>query len=30
MDTSTVRIACAVAAVLFLGVIALRRKKRAE
>jgi hypothetical protein len=30
MDTSIVRIACAVLAVLFLGVIVLRRKKGAE
>ncbi len=30
MDTSTVRIVCAVLAVLFLGVIVLRRKKNAE
>jgi len=30
MDTSTVRIVCAVLAVLFLGVIVLRRKKGAE
>ncbi len=27
MDTSTVRIVCAVLAVLFLGIIVLRRKK---
>jgi hypothetical protein len=30
MDTSTVRIVCAVLAVLFLGVIVLRRKKNVE
>jgi hypothetical protein len=30
MDTSTVRLVCAVLAVLFLGVIVLRRKKSAE
>jgi hypothetical protein len=30
MDTSTVRIVCAVLAVLFLGIIVLRRKKNAE
>lgn len=30
MDASTVRIVCAVLAVLFLGVIVLRRKKNAE
>ena len=30
MDTSMVRIVCAVLAVLFLGVIVLRRKKNAE
>jgi hypothetical protein len=30
MDTSTVRVVCAVLAVLFLGVIVLRRKKGAE
>ena len=30
MDTSTVRIVCAVLAVLFLGVIVLRRKKNAD
>ncbi len=30
MDTSTVRLVCAVLAVLFLGVIVLRRKKNAE
>ena len=30
MDASTVRIVCAVLAVLFLGVIVLRRKKGAE
>lgn len=30
MDTSTVRIVCAVLAVLFLGIIVLRRKKSAE
>ncbi len=30
MDTSTVRIVCATLAVLFLGVIVLRRKKSAE
>ena len=30
MDTSTVRIVCAVLAVLFIGIIVLRRKKNAE
>jgi hypothetical protein len=30
MDASTVRIVCAVLAVLFLGIIVLRRKKSAE
>jgi hypothetical protein len=30
MDTSMVRIVCAVLAVLFLGIIVLRRKKNAE
>jgi hypothetical protein len=30
MDTSTVRIVCATLAILFLGVIVLRRKKNAE
>jgi hypothetical protein len=30
MDTSVVRIVCAVLAVLFLGIIVLRRKKGAE
>jgi hypothetical protein len=30
METSMVRIICAVLAVLFLGVIVLRRKKNAE
>jgi hypothetical protein len=30
MDASTVRIVCAVLAVLFLGIIVLRRKKNAE
>jgi hypothetical protein len=30
MDTSTVRVVCAVIAVLFLGIIVLRRKKNAE
>jgi hypothetical protein len=30
MDTSTVRLVCAVLAVLFLGVIVLRRKKSTE
>lgn len=30
MDSSMVRIICAVLAVLFLGVIVLRRKKNAE
>ena len=30
MDVSTVRIVCAVLAVLFLGIIVLRRKKNAE
>jgi hypothetical protein len=30
MDTSNVRLICAVLAVLFLGVIVLRRKKGTE
>jgi hypothetical protein len=30
MDTSTVRVVCAVLAILFLGVIVLRRKKNVE
>ena len=30
MDISIVRIVCAVLAVLFLGIIVLRRKKSAE
>ena len=30
MDTSTVRIVCAVLAILFLGIIVLRRKKNAD
>jgi hypothetical protein len=30
MDTSTVRIVCAVMAVLFLGIIVLRRKKNVD
>jgi hypothetical protein len=30
LETSTVRIVCAVLAVLFLGIIVLRRKKSAE
>jgi len=30
MDSSTVRVICAVLAVLFLGIIVLRRKKSAE
>ena len=30
MGTDTVRIVCAVLAVLFLGIIVLRRKKSAE
>jgi hypothetical protein len=30
MDGNLVRIACAVLAILFLGVIVLRRKKSAE
>jgi hypothetical protein len=30
MDTSTVRIVCAALAVVFLGVIVLRRKKNVE
>jgi len=30
LDTSTVRIVCAVLAVLFLGIIVLRRKKNVE
>ena len=29
-DTSMIRIVCAVIAVLFLGIIVLRRKKSAE
>jgi hypothetical protein len=29
MDTGTVRLVCAVLAILFLGVIVLRRKKNA-
>lgn len=29
MDTGTVRLICAVLAILFLGVIVLRRKKNA-
>jgi hypothetical protein len=30
LDASTVRVICAVLAVLFLGIIVLRRKKSAE
>ncbi len=30
METSLVRVVCAVLAVLFLGIIVLRRKKSAE
>jgi hypothetical protein len=30
MDTSTVRIVCAALAVLFLGIIVLRRKKSVD
>jgi hypothetical protein len=30
MDTSAVRVVCAVLAILFLGIIVLRRKKNAE
>lgn len=30
MDTSMIRIVCAVLAVLFLGIIVLRRKKSTE
>jgi hypothetical protein len=30
LDASTVRVVCAVLAVLFLGIIVLRRKKNAE
>jgi hypothetical protein len=30
MDASVVRIVCAVLAILFLGIIVLRRKKSAE
>jgi hypothetical protein len=30
MDTSNVRIICAVLAILFLGIIVLRRKKNVE
>jgi hypothetical protein len=30
MDASMVRVVCAVLAVLFLGIIVLRRKKSAE
>jgi hypothetical protein len=30
MDSSMVRIVCAVLAILFLGIIVLRRKKNAE
>lgn len=30
MDTSTVRVVCAVLAILFLGIIVLRRKKNVE
>ena len=30
MDASTVRVVCAVLAVLFIGIIVLRRKKNVE
>jgi hypothetical protein len=30
LDASTVRVVCAVLAILFLGIIVLRRKKNAE
>jgi hypothetical protein len=30
MDTSSVRVVCVVLAVLFLGIIVLRRKKNVE
>jgi hypothetical protein len=30
MDAATVRVVCAVLAILFLGIIVLRRKKNAE
>jgi hypothetical protein len=30
METSLVRVVCAVLAILFLGIIVLRRKKSAE
>jgi hypothetical protein len=30
MDASTVRIVCAVVAILFLGIIVMRRKKKVE
>lgn len=30
MDATTVRVVCVVLAVLFLGIIVLRRKKNAE
>ena len=30
LEASTVRVVCAVLAVLFLGIIVLRRKKNAE
>ena len=30
MDASTVRVVCAVLAVLFIGIIVLRRKKNTE
>jgi hypothetical protein len=30
MDSTLIRIACSVLAILFLGVIVLRRKKNAE
>ena len=30
MDSSTVRIVCAVLAILFIGIIVLRRKKNVE
>ncbi len=30
MDSGTVRIVCAVLAILFLGIIVLRRKKTSE
>ena len=30
MDSSTVRVVCAVLAILFIGIIVLRRKKNVE